>query len=121
MKKGRIITLSGMSGVGKSYLIKQLLSRTECFEKAENEIYLTQCTCSKAILYDNPVAYCRKNHDLYVNYNATFLLCRLGTESIDFWEEIQEGKLDILELKMKLAKLRVSSETCKQHLRCVYF
>ena len=33
MKKGRIITLSGMSGVGKSYLIKQLLSRTECFEK----------------------------------------------------------------------------------------
>lgn len=33
MKKGRIITLSGMSGVGKSYLIKRLLSRTECFEK----------------------------------------------------------------------------------------
>ena len=103
------------------YIYKPTESRTECYEKAEKEIFLTQCTCSKAILYDNPVAYCRKNHDLYVNYNATFLLCRLGTENIDFWEEIQEGKLDILELKMKLAKLRVSSETCKQHLRCVYF
>ena len=103
------------------YIYKPIESRTECYEKAGNEIFLTQCTCSKAILYDNPVAYCRKNHDLYVNYNATFLLCRLGTENIDFWEEIQEGKLDILELKMKLAKLRVSSETCKQHLRCVYF
>lgn len=103
------------------YIYKPTASRTECFEKAENVIYLTQFTCSKAILYDNPVEYCRKNHDLYVNYNAIFLLCRLGTESIDFWEEIQEGKLDILELKMKLAKLRVSSETCKQRLRCVYF
>lgn len=103
------------------YIYKPTESRTECYEKAENKIFLTQCTCSKAILYENPVKYCRENHDLYVNYNATFLLCRLGTENIDFWEEIKEGKMDILEMKMKLAKLRVSRETCKQHLRCVYF
>ena len=103
------------------YTYKATESRTECFIKAEREVYLTQCTCSKAILFDNPVSYCRANHDLYVNYNATFPLCRLGTESIDFWEEIQEKQLDILEMKMKLAKLRVSKEACQQHLRCVYF
>ena len=75
---------------------------------------------SKAILFDNPVSYCRANHDLYVNYNATFPLCRLGKESIDFWEEIEERNLDVLEMKMRLAKLRVSKEACQQHLRCVY-
>lgn len=103
------------------YTYKPTESRTECFTKAEREIYLTQCTCSKAILLDNPVAYCRANHDLYVNYNATFRLCRLGIESIDFWEEIKEKNLNILEMKMIIAKLRVSKETCQQHLRCVYF
>lgn len=103
------------------YTYKATESRTECFVKAEREIYLTQCTCSKAILFDNPVAYCRANHDLYVNYNATFSLCRLGKESIDFWEEIEERNLDVLEMKMRLAKIRVSKEACQQHLRCVYF
>ena len=33
MNKGKIVTLSGMSGVGKSFFIKQLLSRIDCFEK----------------------------------------------------------------------------------------
>lgn len=33
MSEGKIITLSGMSGVGKSFLIKQLLERTQNFEK----------------------------------------------------------------------------------------
>lgn len=103
------------------YCYKENKSRTECFEKEKSKIFLTQCTCSKAILYDNPIAYCRKNHDLYVNNNATFLLCRLGAENIDFWKEIQEGNLESLEAKMKQAKLRVSYETCKQHLKHIYF
>lgn len=108
-----------ISGLGYTFVPTH--GRTECFEKEGSKIFLTQCTCSKANLFDNPVAYCRDNHDLYVNSNATFPLCRLGTESIDFWEELRENNLDVLEMKMRIAKRRISSEACQQHLRCVYF
>ncbi|MNT28533.1 hypothetical protein D3C72_1642240 [compost metagenome] len=56
-----------------------------------------------------------------MNYNATFSLCRLGTETIDFWEEIREKNYEVLEMKLKLAKRRVSKEACSQYLKCVYF
>ncbi len=94
--------------------------RTELFKRENTQVFLTQCTCAKAILQNDPILYCRANHDLYVNYNATFPLCRLGNENIDFWEEIKERNLDVLEMKMKLAKRRVSREVCQQHLRCIY-
>lgn len=95
--------------------------RTECYEKEGHYVFLTQCTCSKAILSNSPIVYCRENHDLYVNHDATFPLCRLSQEYIDFWEEIQENNLDVLRLKMRLAKRKVSSELCNKHLRCIYF
>ena len=95
--------------------------RTECYEKEEHQIFLTQCTCSKAMLADSPIKYCRENHDLYVNHNATFPLCRLSQDYIDFWEEIEESNLDVLRLKMKLAQRKVSSELCNKYLRCIYF
>lgn len=95
--------------------------RTECYEREKHQVLLTQCTCSKAVLTESPVGYCRENHDLYVNHDATFPLCRLSQDQIDFWEEIQENNLDVLRLKMKLAQRKVSSELCNKHLRCIYF
>ena len=108
-----------LADLGYIYIPTQ--DRTECYEKEEHQVLLTQCTCSKAILSDSPIGYCRENHDLYVNHDATFPLCRLSQDYIDFWEEIQENNLDVLKLKMKLAQRKVSSELCNKHLRCIYF
>ena len=108
-----------VQGLGYNYIPTQ--SRTECYEKEKTQIYLTQCTCSKAILFENPIEYCRKHHDLYVNCNGTFPLCRLGTEKIDFWEEIKERDLEILKMKMQLAQRRISKEKCDYYLRSIYF
>ncbi|MBR2588227.1 MAG: hypothetical protein IKD77_03350 [Bacilli bacterium] len=113
-------TLRGqLTELGYTYIPTQ--DRTECYEKEEHQVLLTQCTYSKAILSDSPIWYCRENHDLYVNHDATFPLCRLSQDYIDFWEEIQENNLDVLRLKMKLAQRKVSSELCNKHLRCIYF
>lgn len=108
-----------LTELGYRYIPTQ--DRTECYEKEGHQVLLTQCTCSKAILSDSPIVYCRENHDLYVNHDATFPLCRLSQNYIDFWEEIQENNLDVLRLKMKLAQRKVSSELCNKHLRCIYF
>lgn len=91
--------------------------RTELFKKDGHHVYLTQCTCSKAIETENAVAYCRATHDLYVNHNAKFLLCRLGNETIDFWDEIEENDLENLKAKITVAKLRVSKQSCYMHLK----
>lgn len=108
-----------LTDLGYTYIPTR--ERTECYEKDGHIILLTQCTCSKAILSDSPIGYCRENHDLYVNHDATFPLCRLSQDYIEFWEEIQENNLDVLRLKMKLAQRKVSREACKKHLRCIYF
>lgn len=108
-----------LTGLGYVYIPTQ--DRTECYEKDGHQVFLTQCTCSKAILSDSPIEYCRKNHDLYVNHDATFPLCRLSQDYIDFWEEIVEDNLDVLKLKMKLAQRKISSELCNKHLRGIYF
>lgn len=104
-----------------SYVEIPSLLRTEQFKNENSQVFITQCTCSKAVCLKNPVKYCRDNHDLYVNCNATFPLCRLSTESIDFWEDLRENNLEILEMKMKIAKRRVSKEKCEQYLRSVYY
>ena len=72
------------------------------------------------MLCKQPIEYCRENHDLYVNHDATFPLCRLSENRIDFWEEIQENNLDVLMLKMKLAQRKVSKELCDKYLKCNY-
>lgn len=102
------------------YMKKQTDGRLECYKKDEHSVFLTQCTCSKAMLCKQPIEYCRENHDLYVNHDATFPLCRLSENRIDFWEEIQENNLDVLMLKMKLAQRKVSKELCDKYLKCNY-
>lgn len=105
--------------LGYTYISTE--DRTECYKNEEHQVLLTQCTCSKAILASSPVGYCRDTHDLYVNHDATFPLCRLSQDYIDFWEEIEESNLDVLKLKMKLAQRKVSSEFCNKYLKSVYF
>ena len=95
--------------------------RTDCYENDGHYVFLTQCTCSKAILSKSPIRYCRENHDLYVNYDATFPLCRLSNYFIDFWEEIDEGNMEILKVKMMLAKRKISKEICNKKLRGIYY
>ena len=56
-------------------------------------------------------------HDLYVNHNGKFLLCRLGSEAMDFWDEIDSNDLENLKAKIKVAKLRVSKQCCCRHLK----
>lgn len=102
------------------YIFIPTEDRTMCFEKGTSKIYLTQCTCSAAIVHSNPIEYCRKNHDLYVNCNGTFPLCRLGDESIDFWKDIKERNYDNIGRKMKIAKKRISKKACQQHLSSIY-
>lgn len=104
--------------IGYTYVPTE--GRTKCYEKDKEQIFLTQCTCSKAIIYDNPIEYCRENHDLYVNYDATFPLCRLGTENINFWEDINKNNFEKLKIKMEIAKRRVSKELCQKHLKDIF-
>ena len=108
-----------MAELGYKYIPTK--ERTELYECGDSHVLLTQCTCSKAVISDSPIVYCRENHDLYVNHDATFPLCRLSKEYIDFWEEINENNVDVLKLKMKLAKRKVSSEICNKNLICIYF
>lgn len=64
--------------------------------------------------------YCIANHDLYVNHNGKFLLCRLGSEAIDFWNEITSNDLEKFKAKMKAAKLRVPKKCCDGYLKKYY-
>ena len=99
------------------YIFVETEDRTELFVKDGHNVYLTQCTCSKACETENAVAYCRATHDLYVNHNGKFLLCRLGSEAMDFWDEIDSNDLENLKAKIKVAKLRVSKQCCYGHLK----
>lgn len=87
------------------------------FENSNHYIYITQCTCAIAVKSTLPIKYCQENHDLYVNHNGKFLLCRLGKETIDFWNEIKNGDIDNLQKKIKIAKLRVSKNSCYKYLK----
>ena len=85
--------------------------RTTKFEK-DISIYLTQCTCSKAILTSDPLEYCRNNHDLYVNHTGQIMLCRLAEDSMDVLEDIREKNFEVLEMKIQIAKRRISRSKC---------
>lgn len=37
-----------------------------------------------------PIEHCRNNHDLYVNHDRIFHLCRLTNNIIDFKEDLKE-------------------------------
>lgn len=94
--------------------------RTDCYENNGHQVFLTQCTCSRAILSESPIEYCRNNHDLYVNHDATFPMCRLSSFFIDFWEEIDEDDMEFLKLKMLLAKKKISKDICLKKIRSIY-
>lgn len=95
--------------------------RTQAFENENEErVFLTQCTCAKAVNMPIPINYCRETHDLYVNPNATIPLCRIGNEKIDIWEEIEERNSVILKKKMEIAMRRVSKEQCNRYLKQIY-
>ncbi len=83
-------------------------------------VFLTQCTCSKAITMSSPVDYCRSTHDLYINHDGTVPLCRLSKESMELWEEVKERNTDIISKKMEIAMRRVSGEKCNRYLRGIY-
>ena len=85
--------------------------RTRKFEK-DICIYLTQCTCSKAILTSDPIEYCRQNHDLYVNHTGHIMLCRLAEDGIDVLEDVKEKNLPILQMKIQIAQRRISRKQC---------
>lgn len=99
------------------YIYVETDDRTELFTKDGHNVYLTQCTCSKACKTKNAVKYCRATHDLYVNHNGKFLLCRLGNDAIDFWNEIDSNDLENLKVKINIAKLRVPEQCCYGYLR----
>lgn len=92
-------------------------SRTRLFRADTNSIYLTQCTCSRAIQSSSPIYYCRENHDLYVNHDGTIPLCRLGKEYLDITEELEDKNSTILKKKIEIAKLRVSRDVCYRYLK----
>lgn len=98
------------------YKEKDSYNRYKHFQKNEHSILLTQCTCSKAIEYPSPIHYCRKTHDLYVNHTGDFLLCRLGDESINFLEEIENQDYDGLRNKIKLAQQKIADRSCLNRL-----
>lgn len=85
--------------------------RTRKFEK-DICVYLTQCTCSKAMLTSNPIEYCRQNHDLYVNHTGRIMLCRLAENGIDVLEDVKEKNIPILQMKIKIAQRRISRKQC---------
>lgn len=99
------------------YTFVETEDRTELFVKDGHNVYLTQCTCSKACETTNAVKYCRDTHDLYVNHNGKFLLCRLGDEVLDFWDEVEANDLENLKAKITVAKLRVPKQYCYGHLK----
>lgn len=94
--------------------------RTELYKKDNQKIFIAQCTCSKAIETSSPVDYCRENHDLYVNHDGNFILCRIGNESINFFDELSKNNINELIKKVNLAKLRISSSLCIKHLKEIY-
>lgn len=85
--------------------------RTIKFEK-DICIYLTQCTCSKAILTPDPLAYCRENHDLYVNHTGHIMLCRLAKDSLYVLDDVKERNIPMIEMKIKVAQHRISRKKC---------
>ena len=93
------------------YEEKPSYGRTRKFEK-DICIYLTQCTCSKAILTPDPLEYCRKNHDLYVNHTGHIMLCRLAEDSIDILEDVREKNIPVLQMKIQVAQRRISRKQC---------
>ena len=95
--------------------------RTMMYKNGNNHsVFLTQCTCSKAMTTDSPVEYCRQTHDLYVNNDATIPVCRLGKEKMDIWEEVEECNIEFLSKKMELAIRRVSKDQCCRYLKSIY-
>lgn len=98
------------------YTEKSVEGRNCVLEHEGQQIFLTQCTCSKAMEYDDPVMYCRETHDLYVNHTAHFMLCRLTDIGLDFFEDIRNGDLETLRYKMCIALKRVSSQKCKREI-----
>ena len=92
-------------------------NRTRLFRKDKESIYLTQCTCSKALQSKLPIDYCRENHDLYVNHDGTIPLCRLGQEYIDITKELKDKNTILLKKKIEIAKLRVTKDVCYMHLK----
>ena len=97
------------------YEEKPSYGRTRKFEK-DICIYLTQCTCSKAILTSDPLEYCRQNHDLYVNHTGHIMLCRLAEDSIDILEDVQEKNISVLQMKIQVAQRRISRKQCNKIL-----
>ncbi len=94
--------------------------RTRLFKSQNHYIYLTQCTCSKAIQTKSPITYCRENHDLYINHDGTVPLCRLGKENLNIIQELEGKNIEMLKKKIELAKLRVSSDICYKYLLSTY-
>ena len=95
--------------------------RTMMYKNAEgHSVFLTQCTCSKAVTTDSPIAYCRQTHDLYINHDGTIPLCRLGKEQIDLWEEIEDNEVELISKKMEIAMRKVSREKCNRYLKGIY-
>ena len=92
-------------------------NRYRYFQNKKHIILITQCTCSKAIEFSEPIEYCRNTHDLYVNHTGEFLLCRLGDESIYFLEELKSKNYESLKNKIKLAQRRISNSLCISRLK----
>lgn len=103
------------------YLYTPSDNRTMQYNNAKYPcVFLTQCTCSKAVTTNSPIEYCRRTHDLYINHDGTIPLCRLGKESMELWEEVQERNIDIISKKMEIAMRRVSREKCNRYLKGIY-
>lgn len=105
---------------GFGYILTESDSQADIFTKDGHKVYLTQSTCSKASETANALKYCRATHDLHVNHNGKFLLCTLGSEFMDFWDEIEANDLTNLKAKITVAQLRVSKQCCYDHLKEYY-
>lgn len=53
-------------------------------------------------------------------HDGSFILCRIGNESINFFDELSKNNINELIKKINLAKLRISSSLCIKHLKQVY-
>lgn len=93
-----------------------MCDRSMLFKRGEHCVYITQCTCSKAIEFDDPIEYCAKNRDLYVNHDGSLLYCMIGNFQEDCFKEIKNKNENLIRSKIDNSGFMVPKNICKAYL-----
>lgn len=90
-------------------------NRVSHYKNEEHSVYITQCTCAKAVEFKNSKEYCFCTRDYYVNHDGFVQICMYG-DSKDYYNEIKNRDEEKIIDYFENCSLMISEKKCKLYL-----